>query len=176
MTQHNHQTAPTQFVEAMASALPIAVLAMQPACRSSSTSTLPHHGPLGSAVTGGFASTAKSSCSQRRCIQFLWRRAHQDRENGRQRGGVHQGAETDESRCARLFDRRLCRAEIALQAPDLVRQLVLVGTGRAVAKAWPRSRQRRRKSSAPPMTSPIISGFACISRSPRTARLRAASS
>ena len=47
---------------------------------------------------------------------------------------------------------------------------------RAVAKAWLRARQRRRKSSAPPMTSPIIFGFTCTLRSPRRARLPAASS
>jgi pimeloyl-ACP methyl ester carboxylesterase len=59
--------------------------------------------------------------------------------------------------------------EIALQASDLVRRLVLVGTG-------PRSGEGMATlTSAPPMTSPIIFGFAFISRSQRRARLRAAS-
>ncbi len=48
--------------------------------------------------------------------------------------------------------------------------------GRGAARAWRRSRQRRRKSSAPLTTSPIIIGFAYTSRDPRTARLQAASS
>src|ERR1700731_3046909 len=47
---------------------------------------------------------------------------------------------------------------------------------RAAARAWLRSRQRRRKSSAAPMTSPIIFGFACTSRGPRRAGLQATSS
>ncbi len=46
--------------------------------------------------------------------------------------------------------------EIVLQAPDLVRRLVLVGTGPRSGEGMTTLTQRRRKSSVPPMTSPII--------------------
>ena len=66
--------------------------------------------------------------------------------------------------------------EIVLQAPDLVRRLVLVGTGPRSGEGMATLTQRRRKSSVPPMTSPIIFGFTCTLHSPRRARLPAASS
>src|SRR5260370_23868826 len=66
--------------------------------------------------------------------------------------------------------------EITLQAPDLVRRWSWSAPARAAARAWLRSRQRRRKSSAPPMKSPIIFGFACTSRGPKRVRRQAASS
>jgi pimeloyl-ACP methyl ester carboxylesterase len=66
--------------------------------------------------------------------------------------------------------------EIVLQAPDLVRRLVLVGTGPRSGEGMATLTQRRRKSSVPPMTSPIIFGFTCTLHGPRRARLPAASS
>jgi len=110
MTQHNHQTAPTQFVEAdgirfayrrfgNAAGVPLVF-------NQHFTGTMDHWDP---AVTDGFAdrevilfNNAGVSSSPAKCPPGS--------RKWRQRGGVHQGAGTGESRCARLFDRRLCRA------------------------------------------------------------------
>jgi pimeloyl-ACP methyl ester carboxylesterase len=66
--------------------------------------------------------------------------------------------------------------EIVLQAPDLVRRLVLVGTGPRSGEGMATLTQRRRKSSVPPMTSPIIFGFTCTLHNPSRARMQDVSS
>ena len=48
---------------------------------------------------------------------------------GRQRHRLHRGAGSCKGRRTGLLDRRLGRAGNHLQAPDLVRRLILVGTG-----------------------------------------------
>jgi pimeloyl-ACP methyl ester carboxylesterase len=70
----------------------------------------------------------------------------------------------------------LIAQEIALQAPDLVRRLVLVGTGPRGGEGMATLIPEAQESSAPPMTIPIIFGFTCTLRIPRRARLQDASS
>lgn len=178
MTQHNHQTVPTQFVEAngvrfayrrfgKAAGVPLVF-------NQHFTGTMDHWDP---AVTDGFAKDREV---------ILFNNAGVSSSSGEVPSTIEK---MGDNAVAFIKALRLSKVdvlgfsiggfvaqEIAVRAPDLVRRLVLVGTARAVARAWPRSRRRRRKSSAPSMTSPIISGFACISRSQSRARPRAASS
>lgn len=105
MTQHNHQTAPTQFVEANgvrfayrrfgnAAGVPLVF-------NQHFTGTMDHWDPL---VTDGFAkdhevilfNNAGVSSSSGEVPTRIG-------GNGHQRRGVHQGAGTDESRRARFF-------------------------------------------------------------------------
>ena len=128
---HTHQTAPTQFVEANGIRFAYRrfgkVVGIPLVFNQHFTGTMDHWDPP---VTDGFANDREvilfnnagvSSSSGEIPTTF--------EKNGGQRGGLHQGAETEESRCARFFNWRFIAEEIALQAPDLVRRLVLVGTG-----------------------------------------------
>jgi pimeloyl-ACP methyl ester carboxylesterase len=65
--------------------------------------------------------------------------------------------------------------EITLQAPELVRKLILAPVHVAV-KEWRRRRRRRGRSSALPMTRRSISGLRFISARPRKLRLQGWSS
>jgi len=66
--------------------------------------------------------------------------------------------------------------EITLQALDLVRRLVLVGTGPGSGEGMATLTPEAQEIFAPRMTSRTIFGFARTSRGPRRARLQAASS
>ena|ERR1700736_6218354 len=81
------------------------------------------------AVTDGFARDREVILFNNAGVSSSSGECHYVRENGRKRDGLHQGAGSDESQCARLFDWRLYRAENRTSGPDLVRRLVLVGTG-----------------------------------------------
>jgi len=70
----------------------------------------------------------------------------------------------------------LIAQEITLQAPDLVRRLVLVGTGPRSGESMDTGTREGRRSSARPARTPMISGSAFNSRRRRRARLWAASS
>jgi pimeloyl-ACP methyl ester carboxylesterase len=60
----------------------------------------------------------------------------------------------------------LVAQETALHAPDLVKHLGLIATGPRCGEGTATLSPEGRKSSAPPMTSLIIFGFACMSRIP----------
>ena len=66
--------------------------------------------------------------------------------------------------------------EIALQAPDLVRRLILVGTGPRGGQGMASLTQVAQRISAPPMTRPSMSGSRSNSVRPRRARRRERSS
>ena len=131
MMIHTHQTAPTQFVEANGirfayrrfgkpGGVPLVF-------NQHFTGTMDHWDP---AVTDGFADDARGHpVQQRRRLQQLRRGADYVRANGRQRGGFHQGARPDKVDVLGFSIGGLVAQEIALQGPELVRRLVLVGTG-----------------------------------------------
>ena len=62
--------------------------------------------------------------------------------------------------------------EIALQAPDLVRKLILVGTGPRGGQGMESLTQAAAGCSVPPMTRPSMSGSRSNSVRPRQARRR----
>jgi pimeloyl-ACP methyl ester carboxylesterase len=178
MTRHNHQTAPTPFVEAngirfayrrfgKGAGVPLIF-------NQHFTGTMDHWDP---AVTDGFA-------RDREVILF-------------NNAGVSSSSGEVPTRIERMganavtFIKALgltkvdmlgfsiggfVAQEIALQAPDFVRRLVLVGTGPRGGEGMATLTPEAREIFGPPMKSPIISGFACISPSPRRARPQAASS
>src|SRR4029077_10427311 len=178
MIQHNHQTVPTQFVEANgirfayrrfgnAAGAPLVF-------NQHFTGTMDHWDP---AVTDGFAKDREV---------ILFNNAGVSSSSGE---GPTRIEEMGANGVAFIKALRLTKVdvlgfsiggfiaqEIVLQAPDLVRRLVLVGTGPRSGEGMATLTQRRRKSSVPPMTSPIIFGFTCTLHSPRRARLSAASS
>jgi pimeloyl-ACP methyl ester carboxylesterase len=53
---------------------------------------------------------------------------------------------------------RFVAQEITLQAPDLVRRLILLGPGRAAARAWKAALRKATEFSGHPMLSRISSG------------------
>ena len=131
MTTHTHQTVPTQFVEANSirfayrrfgkgGGVPLVF-------NQHFTGTMDHWDP---AVTDGFArdrevvlfnnaGVSNSSGDIPTTIE----------EMGANGVAFIKALGASESRRTRFLDWRLCRAGDALQAPDLVRKLVLVGTG-----------------------------------------------
>jgi hypothetical protein len=111
MTRHNHQTAPTPFVEAngirfayrrfgKGAGVPLIF-------NQHFTGTMDHWDP---AVTDGFARDREVILFNNAGVSSSSGEVPTRIENGRQRGDVHQGARIDESRYAWLFDRRFCRA------------------------------------------------------------------
>ena len=178
MAQHSHQTAPTQFVEANgirfayrrfgnAAGIPLAL-------NQHFTGTMDHWDP---AVTDGLA-------KEREVI--LFNNAGVSSSSGEVPTTVERmGAN------AIAFIKALgltkvdvlgfsiggfVAQEITLQAPDLVRRLVLVGTGPRNGEGMATLTPEAQEIFGAPMTSPIIFGFACTSRGPREARQQAASS
>ena len=159
MTQHNHQTAPTQFVQAngirfayrrfgKAAGVPLVF-------NQHFTGTMDHWDP---AVTDGFAKDREVILFNNAGVSSSVRRgADDDRGDGRQRCRLHQGARTDQVDVLGFSIGGLVAQEIALRRP----------TWFAADAWWHRPARRRgmatyakaQRSSAAPMTGRIISGF-----------------
>jgi pimeloyl-ACP methyl ester carboxylesterase len=178
MPTHTHQTAPTQFVEAngirfayrrfgKAGGVPLVF-------NQHFTGTMDHWDP---AVTDGFA-------KDREVILF-------DNAGVSSSSGEVPTTIEDMAANAVAFTNALglktvdvlgfsiggfVAQEMTLQAPNLVRRLVLLVPVRAGVKRWLPSRLKRSRSSAPPMRSPIISGSRAFSLPRRQAKLQAANS
>ena len=127
---HTHQTAPTQFVEANGSASPIAASARPAACLSSSTSTIGTMDYWDPAVTDGLARDREV---------ILFNNAGISSSSGEVPTTFEQmGANAIAFIKALGLNKAdvlgfsiggMVAQEITLQAPDLVRTLILVGTG-----------------------------------------------
>ena len=176
MTQHTHQTAPTQFTEVNGirfayrrfgkpNGVPLVF-------NQHYTGTMDHWDP---AVTDGFAKS-------REVILF-------NNAGVSSSSGEVPATFADMGANAVAFIKALGLAkvdvlgfsiggfvaqEITLAAPDLVRRLVLVGPRRAAARAWRAGRRKATASSARATTRPITFGLAFSSRHRRRARRRAA--
>ena len=174
---HTHQTAPTQFVEAngirfayrrfgKSTGVPLVF-------NQHYTGTMDHWDP---AVTDGFAKSREV---------ILFNNAGVSSSSGEVPATfAKMGANAvafikalgleRKSMCSASRSAALSRRKSPLQAPDLVRRLVLVGTGPRGGEGMEGGRQRATASSARPMIRPIIFGLAFSSRRRRRARRRAA--